>query len=269
MMRSDLEQHITEFTLALTADRQDGEYEIISKMSTASRIPPRLALEIYRNNTRGSRVSALESIYPACRNILGSETFRSIAREYVVADTTGTPDLNHYGETFNRHLAELVENGRLPADYAYLYTLASLEFKYHAAYYADSDPEFDFELFEHKVTSGQPVYLKPSCSLGLLASEFPVYQIWQKNLNAQESAQTGSRISDQVQSINTMQYLLVYRDTDTPMIITINDHEYRLLEAIESKLSLQSVVDRIDCDVDVLLPGFIANRWITGVDHDE
>ncbi len=268
-MPTDLEQHISEFTLALTGNPRDGEYEILPKITGSSRISPQLALEIYRNNTRGTRTNALEVIYPACKSILGSDTFHSIAREFVVADSIGMSDLNLYGETFNHHLGVILDTGRLPEEYAYLQDLASLEFKYHAAYYADSDPVFDFDLFEQKVKSGQQVYLRVSSSLELLASQYPVFEIWLQNRPVLETKRYKSQIGHNVQAITARQYLLVFRQNDTPAVVSISDQEYRLLEAFVNNQSLQTIVDRIDCDIDVLLPGLITNKWIVAINDNE
>jgi hypothetical protein len=264
-MQTDLKQHISEFTLALTGNPQDDEYGVIPKITASSRISPQLALEIYRNNTRGARINALELIYPACKSILGDDTFRSIAREFVITDTIGTSDLNQYGETFNHYLGVILDTGRLPDEYAYLQNLASLEFKYHAAYYADSDPDFDFELFERKIKSGQQLYLRLSSSVGLLSSLFPLYEIWLQNRPALATKRNKSQIRHDVQTITDRQYLLVFRHNSMPVVVSISEYEYRLLDAFNNNHSLQSVVDRIDCDIDVLLPRLIEKKWVVGM----
>lgn len=269
MMPTVLQQHISEFTLTLCAHQQQAEPGIIERICASSRISPQLALDIYRNNTRGARINALELVYPACKCILGNDTFRSIAQEFVIADSIGTSDLNRYGETFNQHLDVLLSSGRLPSEYAYLPHLASLECKYHAAYYADSDPAFDFELFKHKINSGHPVNLRISHSLGLLATRYPLYAIWQHNHPAPGTEPNKSRLGHEVQSIAGMQYLLVFRQKYTPVIEIISEHEYRLLEAFDNNLSLQAIVERIECDIDVLLPKLIANKWVVAINDNE
>lgn len=261
-MSTPLQQHIVELTQALTADNHD--HAIVDRIERASRISPQLALDIYRNNTRGTRIKALEQIYPACHNILGNDTFHTIARGFVAADVEGMPDLNHYGERFGHYLGELIDAGRLPEEYVYLGDLAGLEYLFHAAYYADTDPVFDFELFEHSVNSSEPVYLKPSASLGLLATPYPVYDIWQLNRPAPQGRPVSAQQHD-VEAINRMQYLLVYREQDSPIVVAIGERQYRLLDAFANGRSLQAVIDEIGRDVDVLLPRLIANRWIVGV----
>ena len=263
-----LQQHIFELTQALIVDPLHDDCDIMKKIVSTSRISPDLALEIYRNNTRGARVKTVEIVYPACKSILGDDTFHAIASEFVNADSVGASDLNHYGETFGQYLGELVETGRLPAGYAYLHDLARLEYSYHAAYYADADPVFDFGFFERAVKSGQPVYFRLSASLGMLATQYPVYDIWQLNRPVPGSGRNTSQRHD-VQAINATQYLLVHREHDIPVVVPVGERQYCLLEAFSIDQSLQFIIGQIDGDVDVLLPGLIANRWIVGVRHDE
>ena len=269
MMTTVLAQHLSEFTRALTANSPGGEDEFVPRIKSSSRISPQLALEIYRNNTRGSRTKAMEMIYPACKRILGSDTFQAVASGYVIEDSIGAADLNHYGETFRQYLGALVDAGRLADDYAYLPDLASLEFKFHAAYYADPDPVFDFERFEQKVKNGEPIYLQLSASLGMLASLYPLYQIWLHNHPGLETANNKGNSEHDVEAITTSQYLLIHRDEYIPAVTPASVDEYRLLEAMDSNQSLQAVLDRIDCDINVVLPKLIANKYIVGIKHNE
>jgi len=259
-MLTTLKQHVSGFTLALVDQTQD-ECELISRIKKSSRISPQLALEIYRNNTRGARINALQAIYPACRNILGDDTFRAIAKAYVNADTAGEADLNRYGKAFSRHMHTLLDTGRLPEDYAYLPDLARLEFMTHAAYYADPDPKFDFDLFEQRVLNREQISFQISHSLGLLASSYPVHEIWLHNRPGFNTTQN----RHQIQAISGTQYLLVYRDRYIPVVMLVSGHEYQLLEAFADNHTLQNVIEHINCDIDTMLPKLIANKWITGM----
>jgi hypothetical protein len=259
-MLSTLEQHVSMLTHALAGKAQD-ERGIIPGIKKSSRISPQRALDIYRNNTRGARINALEAIYPACRNILGDDTFRSIASAYVNADTVGVSDLNRYGKAFSQHMDSLLDTGRLPDDYSYLADLARLEFMVHAAYYADPELEFDFELFEQRVLHGEQVGFQLNPSLGLLASAYPIHQIW---LHNRPEFNTRPH-SHAIRAITDTQYVLIYRDEYIPVVVSVKAHEYQLLEAFANEHSLQDVVEHIDCDIDSVLPGLIVNRWITGI----
>lgn len=262
-MLMSLQQHVAEFTSTLISPAQDSEDTFVKKIKPSSKISPQLAIDIYRNNRRGARINALKAVYPACKNILGDEIFQSLAKEYVNADVIGSSDLNRYGEVFNQHLDLILNAGRLPAEYDYLPDLARLEFLLHAAYYADHDLMFDFEIFESRVENGQQIYLQASASLGLLAFQNPIHEIWMNNHREINNGR------ENVQAITETQYLLIHREKYTPVVVVINYCEYQLIDAFINNRSLQAAIDSIDCvidcDLDAILPNLIAKKWIVGV----
>jgi len=155
----------------------------------------------------------------------------------------------------------ILDTGRLPEDYAYLPDLARLDFMTHAAYYADPDPKFDFDLFEQRLLNGEQVRFQISHSLGLLASSYPVHEIWLHNRPGFNTTQN----RHQIQAVSGTQYLLVYRDRYIPVVMPVSGHEYQLLEAFADNHTLQNVIEHINCDIDTMLPKLIANKWITGM----
>ncbi len=183
-----LQQYESEFVAALVGGATEQHREFLSTIKTTSSISPQLAVEIYRNNTRGARVAALEQIYPACASVVGSKVFRAIAREFVANDKYGSADLNTYGGTFHRHLQQLLSDQRLPQDVIYLADLVRLEYLLHQAYYADDDPSFDFDEFEQMVNDGIDIHFLTSHALGLVASRYPLHQIWMANVSQQCSS---------------------------------------------------------------------------------
>ena len=257
-MPGKLTQQVTGFTLALVGDLRD-ESDFIPHIKQSSKISPQLALSIYRNNTRGVRIHSLEVIYPACRNILGEDTFRSLAKACVDADRHGATDLNRYGGAFSPHLAACLDEDRLPLDYAYLPDLARLEYRVHAACYADPQPEFDFESFGHAFVNDAPISFKLNPSLGLLASDYPVDDIWRLNQPHSSEPQPGHPI----QSITERRYLLVVRVGYLPLVTAVNPYEYELLDTFAKGITLQDAIESIHGDIDVVLPKLIANQWIT------
>ena len=255
-MLNVLQQHQSDFAAALVC-RQSKNEEFIGKLKDSSKISPQRAIDIYRNNTRGARIDALELVYPICKKILGNDIFRSIAREYVIANVEDTSDLNHYGKQINQKFQLLLDTGRLPEQYVYLPDLAKLEFVIHAAYYADNDSAFDFQLFEHKINNNESMHLKISASLGLLRSEYPVYEIWLNNQKQQAVKE--------IYAIDNAQYLLVHRGHYKPKVNIVSEVEYRLLKAFINGNSFHKVIKNSGHDIDKVLPKLIANRWVTGI----
>ena len=254
-----LQQHIAEFSSALTDLTVDEKESFIKKIKYSSKISSRLAIEIYKNNTRGARINALIVVYPACRNILGKEVFHSIAKAFVDADVTGSQNLNNYGAKFGQHLSSLLDAGRLPVEFNYLPYLARLEDRVHAAYYANDDPVFDFKLFEDYIKKGSQVYFRLSESLALLAFKIPILEIWLNNHEA-----TDSGVSS-VPAITNIQHLLVHRKKNRPVVTKIKPSEYKLLDEFKNKHSLQAAINAVDCDIEKVLPKLIEKKWICGI----
>lgn len=255
-MLNVLQQHQSEFADALLNHQNDCE-QFIRKITKTSKISPQLALDIYKNNTHGARLKSLEIIYPICRKILGDEIFYLISQQYVNEDTEGSSDLNYYGGSFNQHFKILLEVGRLPEEYCYLTDLAALEYKIHAAYYAKADSVFPFNLFDQKINNKQQIHFKISSALGLIASEYPVYEIWRSNKEQQ--------YAEEIKTIESKQYLLVYRNEYKSSIAVISNNEYSIIKAIINNFSLQEIINNTDCDVNNVLPVLIANKWIVGI----
>ncbi len=271
-MSLTLLQHIDVFTSVLVKPAQETDC-FVQTIELSSKISPQLAIKIYQNNVNGSKINALKVIYPACEKILGSDAFCAIAKAYVSADVSGSSDLNRYGATFSQHLNSIIETGRLPAEYSYLPDLTSLEFLVHAAYYAEDDAVFDFNLFADRMKSQKPLYFQLSKSLALFCFKFPIHQIWLRNNNesSSESKNIQAGIHDSIQALTESQYLLVYREKNTPVVIQVSQCVYQLLHNFIGQQSLQKTIESCQlnvneqCNVDELLPGLIANGWITGV----
>lgn len=255
-MLTVLQQHLSDFAGAMM-NNQCASKRLVRKIIRTSKISPQLAVDIYKNNTRGARLKSLEIIYPVCRMILGDQTFHLIGRQFAIEDTEGLSDLNYYGGSFNLHLKSLLQAGRLPEEYIYLSDLASLEYKMHAAYYADTDPVFPFKQFERKVKNNQQVYFKASSALALIASEYPVYEIWRSNKEQQ--------YEEIIKPVEGRQYLLVYRNSYIPSIAVINENVYSVIKAITNNRSLQEIISNTDCDINRILPVLIANKWVVGI----
>ncbi len=257
-MTEHLQQHVDEFTSALLKPEWEDAW-FAKEIKSSSKISPQLALEIYKNNTYGSRANALKVVYPVCEKILGADVFSAIANEYVHTNFTGASDLNKYGASFNVHLSALLESGRLSVEYNYLADLSRLEYQVHAAYYADDDPNFNFSLFESRMQKNQQIYFRISESLGLVSSSAPIHEIWLSNSDVTSFA------PQNIQAIAETQYLLIHRGKSMPVIVEIKQCDYQLLNAFMSKRSLQSVIKSSQCDVDEILPKLVANRWISDV----
>lgn len=135
-------------------------------------------LSIYRNNSTHSFRAALESTFPVIRKRVGDGYFRQLCMQYRARFPSRSGDLHWTGRDFSAFLLERLHGG----DYAWLADLARLEWsreqasitRIESALTAEVLANFGPAQLEHLVFSLQP-------SLSLLASDFPVFTIWQAN----------------------------------------------------------------------------------------
>ena len=83
-------------------------------------------------------------------------------------------------------------------------------------------------MFEQEINNEEPVYFQISASLGLVKSEYPIYEIWLNN-QKQQAAKT-------IYAIEDTQYLLVHRDSYNPVVSTVSKFEYLLLAAFITEM---------------------------------
>ncbi|MEN8178456.1 MAG: DNA-binding domain-containing protein, partial [Pseudomonadota bacterium] len=141
-------------------------------------------LEIYRNNSLGSRSLALESVYPVCLRLLGTECFRGLAREFVRRHPSMHPDLNRFGAGFANLLDEVLENQLEFARLPWLADLVRLEWLCHQVYYqADDEP---LEIGNLDEVDASRLWPRPSRCLAWLRTPWPVHEIWQTHQDAAE-----------------------------------------------------------------------------------
>lgn len=133
---------------------------------------------VYRGSLFGGLSKALAATYPVCQQLVGETFFGALAYRYIARHPSGSPDLNDYGE----QLAELIRNSPAAEDLPYLADVARLEWAWHRAFNAADPPVSNLHRLHQAPSEQYPAMrfkLTPDSSL--LASPFPVQQIWAVN----------------------------------------------------------------------------------------
>lgn len=191
---SDLAATLELFTRALDGDggaaAAFGERLVPRSPLTAAR-----RLAIYGDSSRGARIRALEEVYPVCGAVLGERCLRALARDHVAAHPSRHPDLERFGAAFDQTLAVFLAEraGAAFGGMDYLPALARLEWLWHVIRDEADDPGFDGPAFLRDAGHAPDrVVLRPSRSLRLFVSRWPVYGLWRRRGQPSAAAEEGA-----------------------------------------------------------------------------
>lgn len=218
-------------------------------------LTPAQRVAVYRGSSREARLSTLDEIFPVCRTVLGERCFRGLASAYLDETPSSSGDLNRYGDAFPEFLGRSVRNAQGFSGLDYLADLACLEWHWHASYYAADDPPFDLEGFARD-SAGEGaagIRFRLASSLRLLASDFPVHEIWRRHRGGEDTASVSMGSGDR---------LVIRREGYVPLVEAVVPGLFELLAAIAAGRMLGELdSDGLDLQP---LPGLISDRWIVG-----
>lgn len=138
--------------------------------------PQERRFNVYRNNVAVSLREALETAFPVVRQLVGDEFFAAMAQVYVARTLPPSPVLIEYGAGFAGFIEGFEPAGGLP----YLSGVARLEYARTTAYHAaDATPITIAELAGVPADAIDHVRFEFHPSMHLLASDWPVFSIWQ------------------------------------------------------------------------------------------
>lgn len=222
-------------------------------------------VNIYRNNTEQTRVRALSEIYPMTVGIIGTRFFNMLGHRYSGSHPATHWDLNQYGREFPQFIAEQTTGFDGLAELPYLGELGHLEWLLHQSYYAVNSTEFPLEQFSGlDSASQQACRLLLSPSVGLINTDWPLYDLWQ---HWQQGA-----LPNALEALSATEYLCVSKDRHRPTITLISREQYLLL----SKLSHTSLValatqpelaSALKALPEYMAKGWIADYCLLGADH--
>lgn len=210
-------------------------------------------LNIYRNNVFGNFESVLSSTFEVVKKIVGEKYFQQLITEYIKNYPSKSGNLDLYGESFAKLIKKQLSQHRL----LYLEDVAKIEFLYHKSYFAkNAKKSFDLEKFKKlKPQDYQNLTFKLHPSCYLISSNFPIYEIWQNNLNNSKK---------QIKVIEKEQFLLIDRSLNQSKISKISQAEYLFLKLINKKKKLYETYEEIcritNQEIDI---GSFLNKFIS------
>jgi hypothetical protein len=177
---------------------------------------------IYRNNFLVGVKAYLSDTFKTVQKLVGEKFFNALSQAYIEHEFPTSGNLHEYGASFSTFIAEFKAAESLP----YLAQVANLDWAHHQAYYAIEPKSLDVnELLaqgEAALLSAK-VCLKPSVQL--LASDYPVDQIWAQSQDDYKGEFNVDLKSGACQ-------LLVFRNEWKVQIWRVNDSAWCLLQQL-------------------------------------
>jgi hypothetical protein len=208
-------------------------------------------LGLYASNVRHNLCEALLAVYPVVERLVGRPFFDGAAGRYIRSCPSTSGDIQRFGTSFADFLAHFGPAAALP----YLPDVARLEWLVHEVFHAaDVRPlalERLGELARAEAASLR-LTLNPACRL--LASSFPVLQIWQAN---QPDAVDDARID----ADSGGDWLLIRRDGYIVEVQPLDAGQFAMLDALNRGIALEPSYQRaLRADPDFALADFIRQR---------
>jgi hypothetical protein len=146
--------------------------------SVACPVVPANNLSIYRNNSAISFRLALEGTFPVVRRRVGDDYFRQLSANYRADFPSRSGDLHWIGRDFPAFLLERLHG----TEYVWLADLARLEWSREQASIARVEPAVAADVLgRFAPTQLERLVFTLQPSLSLVASDFPVFTVWEAN----------------------------------------------------------------------------------------
>lgn len=146
----------------------------------ANGAPAGRRFSVYRNNVAGSLTEALEQGFPVLQKLLGEAYFKALAAVFLRQHPPTSRLMMFYGREMPAFLAGFPPLATLP----YLPDVARLEIALRDAYHAADTPAVPAgSLAATPPERFMAARLRLAPALRLVASDYPVWSIWQANTN--------------------------------------------------------------------------------------
>jgi len=146
---------------------------------------PERRFAVYRNNVCVGLIDALAERFPVCRQLVGDEFFRAMARRYMREVLPRTPMLFEYGDRFATFVASFEPARELP----YLSDIARLEYAIGQAYHAENAAPLPMDVIRTLPLDRleeATATLHPSTHV--VASKYPIVSIWRRHMSNEPMA---------------------------------------------------------------------------------
>ena len=187
-------------------------------------------LSVYAGGYVARMREALTEVYEAVQHVVGDRAFDVLAHDYAQCYSSHDYNLSLAG----RHLPEFLAASPLTQSLPFLPDLARLEWLVCEAFHAFDEPPLDpVRLARRSLDEWERVQLRLQPSVGLIASPWPILDIW--------VARTRPRESVNIDLVNRPQRVLVFRQGLQTRCELIDERQHRMLEGLRTGQTLGAV----------------------------
>ncbi|TNG01493.1 MAG: DUF2063 domain-containing protein [Gammaproteobacteria bacterium] len=230
------------------------DHAIYAHLMANDRLNKEQRFDIYRGSVFGILTTALSEIYPVCKKLVGETFFSAMCEPYIKTHLSNSPNLQNYGKPFAGFLKTFEPVANLP----YLPDVARLEWVWHTAFHALDTKPLDYQKLS-KLSEEQASQVTFQLSPGstLLRSTYPVDKVWRANQNEDEQ--------NVIELDDCDCRLIIWRQKHAVSIKSLNESQWKFLNAIQSGQSLIVIVDNYpDLDLQTALSDAMYNGWLAG-----
>ncbi len=254
MTLSDWQKH---FTTSLIHELDD---ELLNSIHTRSQTMAEKRFSIYKNNVFYSLSNALADLYPVVKQLVGEDFFAGTAHYYLQQHPPQQAAMVYFAYDFPEFLRQFEHTRSM----SFLAPVAELELSRHIAYHA---------MDEESITADTMAKIAPDAlanaivhfpaSMRLVASEHPIFTIWQDN--QEEQPETTKTIE-----LNEPEYVLVVRPKYEVMVFNIDEGMFSFLNHLLEKKTLgEAIESTINCvdtfEANHAIPFMLNNGLISNI----
>ncbi|WP_298610173.1 DNA-binding domain-containing protein [uncultured Thiothrix sp.] len=209
---------------------------------------------IYRNSAHGILLDCLESLYPVCFELVGTEFFGRTAHNFIDQAPPTSPFLADYGAGFVNHLAEH------PAlqEMLWIVEVAKLEWARHAAWHTVNQVASDFAQLEGLSEAQQAeLRFQLPASAHLISSNTSIHSIWLAHQEEYPEKPQFEKID-----LQEAQQVLLFREQRRLHQTTLSTDDWAFLQAIQQQLSMGELAEQFADQLPWLFSVAMQEGWI-------
>ncbi len=211
------------------------EEHAMALLNPQNGVPGLERIAVYAEGYKARIEEALSEAFEAVRHILGHEKFHPLTEKYAEQYPSRHYNLSSTG----KHFPVFLRLQPLSKEFPFLPDLAMLEWRIHQAFHAYDKPSFEpgeFASLSLEDWSAAQIFFQPS--VGLLASKWPILDIW--NARKKPVEEIHIDLVDRPQQI-----LITHRDVQVRCEL-LSNHQFFLMEKLFRGKSLGNACEQLE-----------------------